>query len=225
MATLRKTSPFLSLLSSRQEGNADRPRPCSPPGFTPGTRGTPAETEPGPGPALGQGDPPDAHPRARKRGGATFILVQSSSKGILSASSVEFRYLLLNSSPTARRCLANTMLRRVCGCREQRPAECPTPSAPGRRPEPHPHPEAGPRVRGGCRRPGTPSRHSRRSTGDGLLRGSGGDGSPTGKRPDRERPGPPPRAQGEMLGQAPCLGGGARVKRTWLAGGSRQPHS
>lgn len=45
----------------------------------------------------------------------TFILVQSSWKGVLSASSVELRCLLLNSSATARRCLANTMLRRVCG--------------------------------------------------------------------------------------------------------------
>lgn len=45
---------------------------------------------------------------------ATFILVQSSSGAILSAASVELRCWLLNSSPTARKCFANTMLRRVC---------------------------------------------------------------------------------------------------------------
>ena len=58
----------------------------------------------------------EMHPTPKGYGGegGTFIRVQSSSKGIPSATSVELRYLLLNSSPTARRCLANTMLRRVC---------------------------------------------------------------------------------------------------------------
>lgn len=45
--------------------------------------------------------------------GLTCILVQSSWTGVPSASSVELRYWLLKRSPTARRCLANTMLRRV----------------------------------------------------------------------------------------------------------------
>lgn len=48
-------------------------------------------------------------------GPATFLSVQSSVEGVLSAASVELRRLLRNASPAARRCLANTMLRRVCG--------------------------------------------------------------------------------------------------------------
>lgn len=59
----------------------------------------------------------DSHPR--EKAGATFIFVQSSSKGILSVASVELRCLLLKASPTTRRCLANTMLRRVCGDRSE----------------------------------------------------------------------------------------------------------
>lgn len=96
-----------------------------------------------------------AGPRVRKRQAATFILVQSSSKGILSASSVEFRYLLLNSSPTARRCLANTILRRVCG--GQRAAllsapTSPTPKRVPRSPPPHRLPcQGSPSLRRGCR--------------------------------------------------------------------------
>ncbi|XP_029796457.1 GDP-fucose protein O-fucosyltransferase 2 [Suricata suricatta] len=81
--------------SGCSEGNADRPCPCPPPGSAPGAAA--ADTGPSPPPA------PHARPRAREKRGATFILVQSSWKGVLSASSVEFRCLLLNSSPTARR--------------------------------------------------------------------------------------------------------------------------
>lgn len=44
----------------------------------------------------------------------TFIWVQSSMYWVLSASSVDWRCFSLNLSPTTRRCLANTMLRRVC---------------------------------------------------------------------------------------------------------------